>query len=102
MSLYCSRNIRSRNISSSSVSKAASAFGKTRKLLLYKEAPEKCKAAFASTSAPSFAQKFAEAIRKNKFLTFCLSFLSANLAYFLSPLHKRRPEVLARNRLEQK
>jgi hypothetical protein len=41
-------------------------------------------------------------IKNNKILTFAAIFVTINLILSFQPLHLKRPEILARNRLEKK
>jgi hypothetical protein len=45
---------------------------------------------------------FFELIRKNKLASFLIILASSNLVYLFIPVHKTRPEILARNRLEKR
>lgn len=46
-------------------------------------------------------KSFTELIRTNKIASFLLILAATNLVYSFVPLHKTRPDILARNRLEQ-
>jgi hypothetical protein len=49
-----------------------------------------------------FQNKISSIIKNNKLSTFAIIFVSVNLIFSLQPSHIKRPEVLARNRLEKK
>ena len=50
----------------------------------------------------NFQKIISNIIKNNKISTFALIFVSVNLIFSFQPSHIKRPEVLARNRLEKK
>jgi hypothetical protein len=44
---------------------------------------------------------FFEFLRNNKLAAFLVILVSTNLVYYFVPVHKKRPEILSRNRLEK-
>lgn len=50
----------------------------------------------------NFQNKISTLIKNNKLSTFAFIFVSVNLLFSQQPSHIKRPEVLARNRLEKK
>ena len=56
----------------------------------------------AITNSKQNKKGFFELLRYNKLAAFLVILVSTNLVYYFVPIHKKRPEILSRNRLEKR